>query len=322
MAVDCRIQDDTLNRAQSRVLARSHPLPHFEMTDLFDFASPTPRYAVMGNPVAHSKSPQIHRMFAEQCAIALRYERIQVDPGGFEQALNNFQAAGGQGLNVTVPFKVNAWQLAELRSPRAERAEAVNTLQFQATGGCFGDNTDGVGLLRDLVRNLGAPLAGATVLILGAGGAVRGILEPLLGAGPRHLVLANRTVDRAVSLASHFADLGTVEACGFDKLHGRRFDLIINATAASLDDQMPPLPRDCFASKAVAYDLMYADRPTVFMRWAADHGAARAVDGLGMLIEQAAESFLIWHGVRPDTVPVIAALRPDPQNDPHQIKRL
>lgn len=276
------------------------------MSSLFDFDKPA-LYAVMGNPVAHSKSPRIHALFAEQTGQRLRYDAIQVDPGGFEQAVSNFVAHGGRGLNVTVPFKRNAWALAERRSPRAELAEAVNTLAVEPEGRLFGDNTDGVGLVTDLVRNHGIALAGKDLLLLGAGGAASGVLGPLLEQRPARLVVANRTVDRALDLAERYA--GTVAACGLPELRGQHFDVVINATAASLHGELPPLPDDLLRAGACCYDMMYGAAPTPFMRWADAHGAAVALDGLGMLVEQAAESFSIWRGVRPRTAPVIERLR-------------
>jgi len=279
------------------------------MSDPFDFERPAPRYAVMGNPVAHSKSPQIHAEFARQVGIRLEYTAIQVDAGGFEQAVGNFRAAGGRGLNVTVPFKVDAWRYADRLSERAQVAGAVNTLKFEEDGGSFGDNTDGAGLVRDLVDNLGADPAGRRVLVVGAGGAVRGILAPLIACGPVALVLANRTAERARNLAAGFSGYGVLSAGGLEELQGRRFDLVINGTAASLEGKVPELPGALFAPGALAYDLMYADRPTAFMDWARAAGAARVADGLGMLVEQAAESFFLWHGVRPLTSPVISVLR-------------
>jgi len=284
------------------------------MTDIFDFSAPPPLYAVMGNPVAHSKSPQIHKMFSEQCDVRLQYDRIQVDVGGFEQAVQYFQSNGGRGLNITVPFKVEAWRLADELSARARRTEAVNTIQFEHDM-IIGDNTDGVGLVTDLKKNLHCSLTGKKILILGAGGAVRGVLQPVLEKAPANLTVANRTVDKAVALAGQFNDLGEIIACGFDKLHGQTFDLVVNGTAASLADELPPLPDQLFNENALAYDMMYADKPTVFMRWANEHGAARTADGIGMLVEQAAESFFIWHGVRPETTPVIEFFMRD--NRPH-----
>ena len=263
----------------------------------------------MGHPVAHSKSPAIHRRFARQFGLPLEYAAIDVPPGGFPRAVAEFRAGGGEGLNVTVPFKVEAYELADRPSPRARQAGAANTLKFEAGGAIFADNTDGVGLLRDLTGNLGRAVQGGRLLVAGAGGAVRGILGPLLEAGPAELVVANRTVARARELVQHFAPLGRAEAAGYRDLEGRRFDLVINGTAASLAGEVPPLPAGLFAPGGLAYDLMYADRPTPFMIWARAQGAARAVDGLGMLVEQAAESFYIWLGLRPRTAEVIAALR-------------
>ena len=278
------------------------------MADPFDFERP-PRYAVLGNPVAHSKSPRIHAQFAQQLGQRIEYTAIQVDPGGFAQAVAQFRANGGLGLNITVPFKLEARQLAERLSARATLAGAVNTLRFEADGALYGDNTDGVGLVRDITVNLGVALAGKNILLLGAGGAARGVLGPLLEQKPAHLTIANRTVPKAKELAEIFAALGEVEGVGYETLAGRRFDCVINATAASLRDEVPPLPDDLFAPGALAYDLMYSDALTAFLRWAEAHGAGKLADGLGMLVEQAAESFFIWRGVRPDTAPVIAALR-------------
>ncbi len=266
-------------------------------------------YAVMGNPIAHSKSPLIHARFAEQTGQALSYSAILVEPGDFPAAVERFAAAGGKGLNVTVPFKQEAWALATRRSERAQRAGAVNTLRMEAGGALFGDNTDGVGLVRDLMQNHGVALAGKRVLLLGAGGAVRGVLAPLLAEKPVQLTIANRTVAKAEELAGEFADLGRIDGCGFDALTDGRFDVVINGTAASLQGELPPLPAGVLAVNAVCYDMMYGAEPTPFMRWALSEGCAQALDGLGMLVEQAAESFFIWRGVRPQTTPVIAALR-------------
>ncbi len=269
----------------------------------------TDRYAVMGNPIGHSKSPLIHARFAEQTRQSLTYEAILVEAGDFPAAVARFGAAGGKGLNVTVPFKQEAWALATLHSARAERAGAVNTLRFEADGGLYGDNTDGVGLVRDLKDNHGAQLAGKRLLLLGAGGAVRGVLAPLLAEQPALLIIANRTVATAEALAEAFADLGPVRGCGFEALTGERFDVVINGTAASLQGEVPPLPAGILAAGAVCYDMMYGKEPTPFMRWADTAGAGQVLDGLGMLVEQAAESFYLWRGVRPATAPVIAALR-------------
>lgn len=269
----------------------------------------TDRYAVMGNPIAHSKSPAIHAMFARQTGQDIGYTAILVEPERFPEALDEFQQGGGKGLNITVPFKQEAWRQAHERSARAERAGAVNTLVFRPDGARYGDNTDGVGMVRDLRQNHGATIAGRRVLVLGAGGAVRGVLEPLLAEQPARLVIANRTPAKAVELAQLFADAGPVAGCGFDDLVGQQFDLIINGTAASLQGEVPPLPPAVLAEGGWCYDMMYGAEPTPFLRWAQQHGAAKTLDGLGMLVEQAAESFYLWRGVRPATAPVIEALR-------------
>ncbi|MBK7540570.1 MAG: shikimate dehydrogenase [Candidatus Competibacteraceae bacterium] len=266
------------------------------------------QYAVMGHPIAHSKSPRIHALFAAQTGQSLEYRAILVEPGGFAAAARAFRDAGGKGLNVTLPFKQNAWVFADLSSVRAERAGAVNTLIFEP-GGTRGENTDGTGLVRDLTVNHGYSLAGRRVLLLGAGGAARGVLQPLLLEGPAQLVIANRTAGKALELALRFGDLGKVSASGFAELAGRQFDLIINATAAGLSAEVPPLPDGVLAPEGWCYDFLYGNEPTAFVRWGLEQGAARALDGLGMLVEQAAEAFRLWRGVLPETQPVIAALR-------------
>lgn len=267
------------------------------------------RYAVMGNPIARSKSPLIHTLFAAQTGQRLEYRAIQVEPGAFAAAAAAFRAEGGRGLNVTVPFKQDAWVYADLLGARAERAGAVNTLLFRDDGTVFGENTDGLGLIRDLQDNHGFACAGRRILLLGAGGAARGVVQPLLQQTPARLVIANRTPTKAVELALLFGDLGSVSGCGFADLEGLRFELIINATAAGLGGEVPRLPEGILADEGWCYDLMYGDQPTAFVRWALEQGAARALDGLGMLVEQAAESFLLWRGVRPRTAEVIARLR-------------
>ncbi len=269
------------------------------------------RYAVIGNPIAHSKSPQIHAAFARQTGQALRYETLLAPVDGFAPAVADFRAHGGRGMNVTVPFKLEAFALAERHTPRAQAAGAVNTLAFGADG-ILGDNTDGAGLVRDLTTNLDFALAGRRILLLGAGGATRGVLLPLLDSRPASLTIANRTVAKAQALAELFtphAGRAQVDACGFDALAGRRFDLVINATAASLAGELPPLPPGLYAEGALAYDMMYGRGHTPFMRAALADGAARVADGLGMLVEQAAESFALWRGVRPDTAAPLAELR-------------
>jgi shikimate dehydrogenase len=278
------------------------------MADLFDFEKPA-CYAVMGNPVAHSKSPRIHALFAHQFKHLIEYTAIQVDDGGFAQAVQQFRANGGSGLNITVPFKQEAYKLADHLSERAKTAQAVNTLRFEPDGRLFGDNTDGAGLVHDLEKNLGVHLKDKRLLVLGAGGAVRGVLQPLLHRHPALIVIANRTVSKARDLAEEFAHYGKVEASGFNELKGKHFDIVINGTAASLKGEIPPLPDNLFTTHALAYDMMYGEKSKPFLDWAAVHGAVQLVDGLGMLVEQAAESYLIWQGVRPETQPVIEKLR-------------
>ena len=266
------------------------------------------RYAVMGHPIAHSRSPFIHRRFAADTGEPIAYDALLVEPDGFRDAVEHFRAQGGRGLNVTIPFKEEASALSVRRSARAERAGAVNTLWFDGTAVC-GDNTDGVGLVRDLKRNLAVRIEGRSVLVLGAGGAARGIVGPLLDERPRQLVIANRTSSRAIGLARRFAGQGPVDAVALDALPGDGFDLVVNATAASLAGDLPPLPRGTLRAGGVAYDTAYAARPTPFVDWGTREGATAAVDGLGMLVEQAAESFRLWRGCEPHTRPVIDALR-------------
>ncbi|SHE41580.1 shikimate dehydrogenase [Modicisalibacter ilicicola DSM 19980] len=266
------------------------------------------RYCVFGHPIGHSRSPQIHAAFAEQTGQALTYEAIEAPLDDFAGAWHRFIASGGRGANVTVPFKEEACRLSDVLSPRARRAGAVNTLVLGNNGETCGDTTDGIGLVRDL-QYQAAPLEKARILVLGAGGAVRGILEPLLGARPATLMIANRTAEKARRLAREFFDLGETTGGGFDEVVGT-FDLVINGTSASLGGEIPPLPDDLFADDALAYDMMYGDEPTAFLAWSGEHGA-RTADGLGMLVEQAAESFFLWRNVRPDTAAVRKRLRPE-----------
>jgi len=270
----------------------------------------TDLYAVIGNPVAHSKSPQIHAVFAQQTGEDIEYGRLLVPLEGFSDAVKQFRAAGGRGLNVTVPFKEEGYRLATLHSERARTAEAVNTLRFDA-GAIYGDNTDGAGLVRDIRDNLGFAIAGRRILLLGAGGAARGVIAPLLAEGPKDLTIANRTLERAAVLERHFAPhFGPgVRASAYDALSGSRFDIVVNATSSSLAGPLPPLPRGVFAAGSLAYDMMYGRGLTPFLDWARGEGAALTADGLGMLIEQAAESFFVWRGVRPHTATVLASLR-------------
>lgn len=267
----------------------------------------TDRYAVIGNPVAHSRSPDIHAQFAAQTGQDLVYDRLLAPVDGFAAAVDAFRAAGGRGLNVTVPFKLDAFTYAGRRSARAALAGAVNTLCFDGDD-VFGDNTDGVGMVRDIEQRLGFALSGARVLLLGAGGAARGVLKPLLDAGAGTLRIANRTVSKAVELAGLAGD-PRASGCGFDALDAARFDLIVNATSTGLSDEAPAVPDTVYAGARVAYDMVYGAKPTAFMRRAAELGCERTADGLGMLVEQAAESFALWRGVRPRTDPVYARLR-------------
>ncbi len=263
----------------------------------------------MGHPIAHSKSPFIHAAFAAQTGERLRYEAICVEPGTFAEAVTAFQDAGGRGLNVTLPFKEEAFAIADTASERARLAGAANTLCFDAAGKRQADNTDGVGLVRDLRDNHGIALHGLRVLLLGAGGAARGVVAPLLAANPRSLVIANRTHERAVALARRFQPVGPVSALALGAVEGHEFDLLINATSASLQDQVPDISVSAVAEGGCCYDLMYAAGPTPFMCWARDSAGDRNVDGAGMLVEQAAEAFFLWRGVRPRTGEVITALR-------------
>jgi len=264
------------------------------------------RYAVIGNPVAHSKSPQIHAEFARQTAQDLGYERLLAPMDGFIATADAFRAGGGCGLNVTLPFKGEAFRYATRLSERARAAQAVNTLKFDGDA-IFGDNTDGAGLVNDLARNLGRAVAGARVLLLGAGGAARGVIKPLFDQQPAQLTLANRTHGKAQGLAQSFGR--GLEAATYAALAGRQFDLVINATSASLAGVLPPLPPGVFARGALAYDMMYGVGETPFLAYARAGGATALAEGLGMLVEQAAESFFVWRGVRPDTAPVLKLFR-------------
>lgn len=270
------------------------------------------RYAVIGNPIAHSKSPPIHAAFAASTGQDMSYERLLAPLDGFKAAVERFAAEGGKGLNVTSPFKLEAFAVAAATTERAKLAGAVNTLR-RVGDGWQADNTDGVGLVRDLTVNLGVDLNGQSVAILGAGGAVRGIVKPLLDAGAATVAISNRTMAKAAEIASQFSRYGRVEAIDPQAPGDRRFGVVINATSLGMGGAAVdafPFAGSIVAPGAFAYDLIYSDRPTPFMRWALAQGAARAADGMGMLIEQAAESFALWRGVRPDTKPVFALLRP------------
>lgn len=262
------------------------------------------KYAVVGNPIGHSRSPDIHSRFALQTGQILTYERIEIAIDGFEERALSLRDAGYRGLNVTVPFKLDAAKLADDLTPRARLAGAVNTLKFDGDT-IIGDNTDGVGFVRDVTERLKFDLSSGSVLVLGAGGAVRGLLGSLLDASPRWLAVANRSHHRAEELAEEFG----VEAIHFDEIPAEHFDLIINGTSTGLKHEAPPIDPDTFDDCTLAYDLVYAAEPTPFMELARSGGAKTVCDGLGMLIEQAAESFLLWRGVRPETVPVYRALR-------------
>jgi shikimate dehydrogenase len=266
----------------------------------------TDRYAVIGNPIAHSKSPEIHAAFARATRQDIEYGRILAPLDDFAAAVAAFRAAGGRGLNVTLPFKGEAFRLATAPTDRARAVEAVNTLSFEGTR-VGGDTTDGVGLARDLGGQLGAPIDGRRVLLLGAGGAARSVIPALLDAQPAALVVVNRTAERASELERQFG--GRVQAVGFGALPRRPFDIVINATSAGHAGELPPLGRSLFAPGALAYDMTYGPGAEPFLAAARAAGAARLADGLGMLVEQAAESFFVWRGVRPDTAPVLAMLR-------------
>lgn len=264
----------------------------------------TDRYGVIGHPISHSKSPVIHRLFATQTGEDLRYDAYDVQPAQLEVRLKVFAEHGFRGLNVTVPHKEQVAQLADQLTDRAHLAGAVNTVILAADGRLDGDNTDGVGLLTDLSANLGIELREARIVILGAGGATRGIVPALLGSELHDLRIANRTIERARELAQHFNKLAEIVPCRFDELTGQHFDLVINATSAGLHGELPPFPTSILGPDTVCYDLSYAMSDTPFVTWAKSHGVKQAYQGWGMLVEQAAEAFFIWRGVRPDTKPV------------------
>lgn len=265
-------------------------------------------YAVMGNPVAHSKSPIIHTEFAKQTNQLMQYIAIEAPLTEFAKSVADFQEQDGKGLNVTVPFKIQAWQLVNERSHRAEIAGAVNTISIKENGQLFGDNTDGAGLVRDLMKNENFSLTNKKILILGAGGAVQGILGPLLDEHPQFIFIANRTVEKAMDLAKQFRKFGIIHGGGFNELNDQSFDLIINGTSAGLSDEMLPVSSSILSATTFCYDLAYG-KETVFLQWAKQHGVLKCNDGLGMLVEQAAEAFHIWRGVSPKTQPVLQMLR-------------
>lgn len=267
------------------------------------------RYAVIGHPVAHSKSPFIHARFAAQTREPVEYGSMDVTPGDLEETVRRFFAEGGRGLNITVPHKQSAWDISEWRSDGAERSGAVNTLFVDEQGRLCGHNTDGIGLVRDITENHEGRIAGSRLLLLGAGGAVRGVMPALLHQKPASIHVANRTVAKARELAEHLRGDIPVEAHGYDELSDQAFDLVINGTSAGLRNELPPLPEGLLAEDAWCYDMVYGRGATAFQTWAQQHGAAQALDGCGMLVEQAAQSFYIWRGVMPSTAAVITALR-------------
>lgn len=271
----------------------------------------TDRYAVIGNPIDHSKSPQLQMAFARQTGQDIVYERILGARDRFSQHIEEFRSQGGKGLNITVPFKVEAFDLAGERTPRSRMAGATNTYLFRDNGEILGDNTDGVGIVRDIAGNLGHDFKNRRILILGAGGAVRGIILPILEEQPREIVIANRTPSTAQELAEVFSPFaGKTEISGGDFAGTRgHFDIIINGTSSSLSSQTLPLNRDIWSSESLAYDMVYQNRPTPFMDLARACGCGKISDGLGMLVEQGAESFFLWRGIRPDTAAVIRMLR-------------
>lgn len=269
----------------------------------------TDEYAVIGHPVKHSKSPQIHAAFAEQTEQDLEYTAIEVPVDKLAESLQQLRdVLKLRGVNVTVPFKEQAFTLAGSLSDRARQAGAVNTIVFEGATGFHGDNTDGVGLYRDLTDNHGLTLTDRRILLLGAGGAARGVIAPLMAAQPAELCIANRTAEKADALAGKFRDLGQINGGGFEQVSGQ-YDLIINATAASLQGEMPPIPVSVISEHTACYDMMYGNSDTAFISWAKNHDIRQTMDGLGMLVEQAAESFYLWRGERPATSPVIDLLR-------------
>lgn len=267
------------------------------------------RYCVFGNPIEHSLSPRIHGEFAKQCGQPLEYSKQKIELEAFKAEVKQFFLDGGKGLNITVPFKQEAWELAEVLSERAQLAGAVNTLYEDEQNRLCGDNTDGAGLVSDILLRLGWQLKNKKILMLGAGGAARGVMLPLLETQPELMVVANRTPEKAETLASIFGQYGNVQASEYQDLDEQKFDLIINATSASLNSELPPIPRTVLHSEVAVYDMVYAKTLTPFLQWCADNAVTQLADGLGMLVGQAAESFFIWRGVRPDVDNVIALLR-------------
>jgi shikimate dehydrogenase len=268
----------------------------------------TDKYAVIGHPIGHSKSPLIHAAFARQCGQDIEYTAIDSPPDDFARTLEAFRAGGGRGANITMPFKVQAFERATERLERAQLAGATNVLKIEGER-VVCDNFDGVGLVNDIQRNLGVSLAGRRVLMLGAGGAVRGALQPILAQWPAAVVVANRNVEKAKALAKTFAPHGRITACGYTDLAGERFDVVINATSASLTAEVPAVPPSVFGADGLAYEMVYGKGLTPFLRLAREQGVTRLADGVGMLAEQAAEAFRWWRGVRPETRSVIDAIK-------------
>ncbi|MEY8248161.1 MAG: shikimate dehydrogenase [Bermanella sp.] len=273
----------------------------------------TDLYAVMGNPIQHSKSPQIHTQFAAQTSQDMLYRAMLVPLAGFENAVHDFFKVGansevGKGLNITVPFKEQAFEVADTLTLRAQTAQAVNTLILQEDGSILGDNTDGAGLVGDLVANHKVPLQGRRILVIGAGGAVRGILQPFLHEQPESITVVNRTFKKAQALADNFSEFGNISACEFAQLNAP-FDVIINGTSASLSGELPPIPSSVIAAHTVVYDMMYGQELTPFLQWSQKNGAAKVLDGLGMLVGQAAVSFELWRNAQPDSQAVLLKMR-------------
>lgn len=269
-----------------------------------------PYYCVVGSPIAHSKSPDIHLAFGKQFGIALRYQRVDVPANCFANAVTEFVLEGGRGMSITVPLKEEAHVALAKLKPRAALTGAVNMMTVNSDGVTIGDNVDGIGLVRDLTRNHGLSLIGKRILLLGAGGAARGVIPSLLEENPGELNIVNRTLTKAEDLVSRFSSLGSLEAFDYESLPNGPYDIVINATSLSLSGELPPLGATTIGSLTSCYDMMYTiDGRTRFLEWCRDHGAVACYDGLGMLVEQAAKSFSIWHGVEPDTTSVIATLR-------------
>ncbi|MBK7352627.1 MAG: shikimate dehydrogenase [Nitrosomonas sp.] len=269
----------------------------------------TDRYAVIGNPIHHSKSPFIHREFARQTQQDMCYEAILSPLDQFAHTVRSFQNQGGKGLNVTLPFKIEAFRLATQLTERAQSAQAVNTLQFRDHNEIIGDNTDGTGLVRDIEVNQAISIRNKNILLMGAGGAARGVILPLLRFEPDQLTIANRTLDKAIELQRQFACFGNIRSASYQELTQEKFDIIINATSASLANKLPPLTPNVFAAQALAYDMMYGKQLTPFLQFARHCSVSHLVDGIGMLVEQAAESFYLWRGIRPETETVIRMLK-------------